>query len=402
MKYNFITSIHDIDASEWDALWPGNYPFTQHAFLSALEQSGSIDSPHSETAERTGWKPYYLCVHENNALIAAAPLFIKLHSYGEYVFDWSWANAYHQAGLEYYPKLINAIPFTPATGPRFGFSNTLNAAEKQKIVTTAISEIKNECQLKRISGLHILFPCAENKSLLNTSMPSQRFGVQFHWFNQSYRDFDDFLSRFVSRKRKNIRKEREKVATLDLHIRMRDATQISEEEWQRFTLLYHRTYIKRSGRTGYLGKNFFALLARSMPEQVLLASAHKNNEAGSDMIAAALYLRDDTNLYGRYWGCTEDLDGLHFECCYYQGIEYAIEHQLQRFDPGAQGEHKIQRGFTPVLTSSHHWLAQPDFHHAVEHFLKEEAQHNALYLQDCREALPFQAEHTLVNKDIYL
>ena len=400
MNCEFFNSIHQFDASEWDALWPGNYPFTKHAFLAALETSGSIDSPEVRQIEGTGWKPHYLCAHENKQLKAAAPLFIKLHSYGEYVFDWSWANAYHQAGLDYYPKLVNAIPFTPATGPRLGFSPSIHDAEKTQLISTAITAIKNECTLHGFSGFHSLFPSSSNKPFLNGVLPSQRFGVQFHWFNQGYENFDDFLAHFISRKRKNIRKEREKVRQLGLNIQMRDGTEISEEEWQRFTLLYHRTYIKRSGRTGYLGKKFFSILAAAMPKQILLASAH--DKSSNEMIAAALYLRDDTTLYGRYWGATEDMDGLHFECCYYQGIEYAIKHKLERFDPGAQGEHKIQRGFTPVLTSSHHWLAQPDFQQAVDHFLQEEAKHNELYLQECRTSLPFHAEHEVVDKACYL
>lgn len=391
----FLTSITDLDADQWDSLWPKDHPFVRHAFLAALEQSGSIDR--SELAH-SGWQVQHLVAFEGQQLVAAMPLFIKSHSYGEYVFDWSWANAYQQAGMDYYPKLINAIPFTPASGPRIGFSPALEPAQQQPLSAALLAAIERHCEQKNYSGFHGLFPHSESRQHLLAQCPHERLGVQFHWFNQGFTSFAHFLDTFASRKRKNIKKERDKVAQHGFTIKMRSAAEVSKEEWDTFTLLYHRTYIKRSGRSGYLGKDFFHRIATTLPDKVLLASAHHHDS----MIAAAVYFRDDTTLYGRYWGAQVDIDGLHFECCYYQGIEYAINHGLERFDPGAQGEHKIQRGFTPILTSSVHQLRHPSFNRAVGEFVAEEAAHVRLYLKECRASLPFKDGIIPVDENILL
>lgn len=428
MRIQVLSSITEVSATQWDALWPSTYPFTRHAFFSALENSGSIDS---KTRNNTGWRTAHIVVYDSVASteesptnkltetpVAAMPLFIKMHSYGEYVFDWSWADAYHQAGIEYYPKLINAAPFTPATGPRMALSPSLSEKSKTAYSEAIMHRVKQITEEIDASGFHCLFPDTNTAKFFASAGYSQRIGSQFHWFNNDYNDFDDFLSTFSSRKRKNIRKERTKALqnqrpkhnlavefqtkseqpSFNFDIKMRNGAEVSADEWKIFSALYNRTYLKRSGSSGYLGHNFFQLIADAIPEQVLLASAHQ----GQEMIAAALYFRDEDVLYGRYWGTKIDIDGLHFECCYYQGIEYAIKHKLKRFDPGAQGEHKIQRGFTPIKTQSFHWLRQAEFNQAVSNFVRQEAPEISRYIKKTRELLPFKEGTTISDEDILL
>lgn len=380
----FISSIDDISSHYWDTLWPNNYPFTRHAFFKALEQSES-------TNKENGWQPHHLLIFkkDNKQPIACCPLFLKTNSYGEYVFDWSWADAYQRSGLDYYPKLLNAAPFTPATGPRFGFLANIDSTQKTELLHFILENIQNCLVDINGSSFHCLFPSSINETDLNSLNKEMRLlkreGCQFHWFNADYQDFDDFLIDCVSRKRKMIRKERKKVFNQKIHIEILSAHETTEQDWHTFYGLYHRTYLKRSGRPGYLGKSFFNDLAKTMPDQLLLAKATLDD----NFIAGAVYFKDEETLYGRYWGTMQDIDGLHFETCYYQGIEYAIKHKLKRFDPGAQGEHKIQRGFIPTKTCSYHWLAHPDFHYAVADFLEKEKSYNEAYMIDGMNYLPF-------------
>ncbi len=402
IQINF--SISEFTPSQWDALWPANYPFTKHGFLNGLEESNSVDTRLSTPTKNinlhdnhnTGWQPLFFSAWQNGKLIAAIPAYLKMHSYGEYVFDWSWANAYHQAGLEYYPKIVNAIPFTPATGPRIGFIPELPQQEQSNIYTQLVAAITEFSEQHQYSGYHCLFPNKRDAEYVNTPSFYQRLGYQFHWFNQNYQDFDHFLTFFSSRKRKNLRKERVKVQDQNIQINMQPAAEVRDEDWESFSQLYQITYLKRSGHGGYLGRNFFKLAAQALPENILLSTAHINDE----LVAAALYFKDDNTLYGRYWGSRVDIDGLHFECCYYQGIEYAIRHKLERFDPGAQGEHKIQRGFTPILTQSYHWMSDTSFQPAIRNFLAQEAIDVKRYVEDCRETLPFKEGTPTVAADV--
>lgn len=413
MQAFFLDSIHDIDADSWDALWHSDYPFTQHAFLAALEDSGSTNKKNKSDDGQTsaheqhhddigagdsGWYARHLLIKNGETPLLVMPLFEKHHSYGEYVFDWSWANAYAQAGFDYYPKLLNAIPFTPSTGPRVGFNLELSPEDKTTVLEYALSCIEDHLRENQMSGYHSLFPEKSLSKAFNELPACRRIGYQFHWFNQDYKNFDDFLEHFNSRKRKSIKRERKKVSTHGIDIRMREAHEVSDEEWSFFYALYHRTYLKRSGNTGYLGNDFFHRLAHALPHNVLLASAHHEGE----FIAAALYLRDNDTLYGRYWGTQQDIDGLHFETCYYQGIEYAIKHKLKRFDPGAQGEHKIQRGFTPIKTSSYHWLSHPDFHRAIDQAMIQEEKAMESYIADARTYLPFKEGIEVPASDILI
>lgn len=390
----FLHSIADVDSKTWNGLWSSNYPFIQHAFLLALEASGS-------TTEKTGWKPCHLVIKDGKNVIAAMPLYEKTHSYGEYVFDWAWADAYHQAGFNYYPKLINAIPFTPATGPRIAITQDLQGAEKNACIGLINNALQEHLHQIKGSSFHSLFPNQESCQALLPLKFSERQACQFHWFNQGYKTFDDFLETFNSRKRKNIKKERKKIIHENIVHYLRSAHEISNDEWEKFYKLYHLTYFKRSGRQGYLNLDFFIRIAKSMPEKILLASAHKHS-TDNDMLAAALYFLDENTLYGRYWGSSVDIDGLHFETCYYQGIEYAIAHGLQRFDPGAQGEHKIQRGFIPIKTCSFHSLTHAEFQTAVENFVTEEREHNNAYCEDARDCLPFKEGIKITPSDVLL
>lgn len=387
MRVEFATTLAQVDPAQWNGLWHDGYPFARFEFLAALEQSGC-------TAPSAGWEAQHCLIYDGNQLVAAMPLYAKTHSYGEYVFDWNWANAYHENGFRYYPKLINAIPFTPATGPRWGTANHLPQQQRHALVHRLFETVKQHVHDQGYSSFHSLFAESTQRTQVLAITPEQgmplplrpRLDCQFHWLNQGFSSFTDFLSTFNARKRKNVIKERRKITEQNIQVAMVEGSALSARDWQHFYELYQRTYLKRSGHTGYLNEAFFQMLGRDLPSNIVMAKATR----GQEWIAAALYLRDEQTLYGRYWGATEELDSVHFECCYYQGIEYAIANNLQRFDPGAQGEHKIARGFTPVLTSSLHHIAHPGFDRAIGDFLQQEEQHVLQYCQQAREELPFK------------
>ncbi len=379
MKAYFINSLADISSDTWDSLWQAahspNYPFTKYAFLSALERS------HCTTAA-SGWQPHHLLISNEQRIIAALPLYIKTHSYGEYVFDWAWADAYSRCGLDYYPKLITAIPFTPATGPRLGM---LPDQDAMVLLPFIVNSVKAEVQRLGASSWHFLFPeTIEHQQLASLGLTS-RLGCQFHWFNHGFTSFEHFLETFNSRKRKSVHRERRLVVEQGITLKRLCSTEITNHHWQQFFLFYQATYVKRSGNTGYLNGDFFNMLAQHS-EQVMMVVAERDHT----VVAAALYFFDSDTLYGRYWGTLDDIPALHFEACYYQGIEFAIERGLKKFDPGAQGEHKIQRGFTPTLTYSNHWLADSRLGNAVDDFLEREAPAIKAYQDDCSRYLPFK------------
>ena len=377
MQFHFLNSIHKIPADQWNSLLGSDYPFLRHEFLAALEDSGS-------TNKKQGWTPHHLIVEDQNKLLALMPLFIKSHSYGEYVFDWAWADAFHRHGIDYYPKLLNAIPFTPATGPRWAIAS---GYDKKLLISQMLDTVQKEAIEKGFSSSHWLFTTEADNSYLKRQHFLYRQGCQYHWFNEGYASFDDFLSTFNSRKRKNLKKERRKIEEQNIKLQVLQGREITEEDWQAFYLFYQLTYFKRSGRQGYLTREFFPLLAKAVPENLMMVMAYFNNQR----VAAALYFKDETTLYGRYWGCQQEFDQLHFEACYYQGIEFAIQHGLQKFDPGAQGEHKIQRGFRPTTTHSWHWIAEPAFAEAIQRFVNQEAREMEAYQQSACEHLPFKS-----------
>ena len=369
-----IKSMTEVNAVCWNNLVQNKDPFVCHEFLLALEQSGAVSI-------ETGWQPNHLLVFEQQELIAAMPLYLKNHSRGEYVFDQQWADAYHQSGMDYYPKWVNSIPYTPCQGQRILIKQEI---DNQTIITLCLDHIKQLSELNNISSFHSLFPTPEQTKYIQQQLHI-RLGVQFQWFNKNYRDFDDYLHAFTSRQRKKIKKERRVIADQGITFLRLTGSEISEQQWQVFFTFYEITYLKR-GQAAYLNADFFIQLAQTMPEQLLLVLAIKDNR----YVGAALSFIGSNTLYGRYWGCYEEYNNLHFETCYYQGLEYCLEHQLQRFDSGAQGEHKISRGFEPITTYSAHWIQNPQFSKLIANFLQREKVLIQQYKIDCLQYLPFK------------
>ncbi len=340
----------------WNALTDSKYPFLRHEFLSALENHGCL-------GEKTGWMPEHLVFFDNNDnLVAAIPMYLKFNSFGEFVFDWSWADAYRQAGLSYYPKLVGASPFTPATSPKILMLPEISCTDLfQYMIDTAIIHVEKS----RVSSVHWLF--TSQWEAQNSPQLLVRTGYQFHWENREYRSFDDFLTTMASRKRKQIRKERRQARESGIEIRLVPGTHLDLDEWQIFHNLYCSTFIKH-GNYPALTLAFFVEIAESMGDQILIALVRQHGK----IIAASFFFVGEEILYGRYWGCLKDVPGLHFETCYYQGLEYCINRGLKRFEPGAQGEHKISRGFLPTKTWSLHWIRHPQFRSAIVDFLARE------------------------------
>ncbi|WP_370280926.1 GNAT family N-acetyltransferase [Pontibacterium sp.] len=366
-------NIESIGAELWNELCGTDYPFLRYEFLHALEHSGSV-------GKGTGWLPLHLSLKDGDTTVAVMPLYLKQHSYGEYVFDWAWADAYSRYGLDYYPKLLSAIPFTPAYGPRIGTKLPL-----EQVIPAIREGIPQIAAKLSASSWHGLFAPKDTIELFQSETLMPRLGSQYHWFNRDYRDFDHFLEHFSSRKRKNLRKERKKVTDQGVELRTFAGNEISDALLHRFYHFYQITYLKR-GRKGYLTPEFFTLLRDTMPEHLVLVPAFVDGQA----VAGALSLRSSTTLYGRYWGCLEEYDSLHFETCYYQGIEYCIREGLERFDPGAQGEHKIQRGFEPIETWSVHWIEDPGFREPIARFLEEEEAMMREQIAELTTWLPFK------------
>lgn len=363
---SIVDSLAAVDAAEWNAL-AGRHPFVRHEFLSALIDTGCA-------SERTGWAPRFLLARRAGALVGAMPLFAKSHSYGEYVFDWAWADAHERHGVEYYPKLLSAVPFTPVRGPRL-------LGPAKKVLLEAALELARDS-----SSLHVLFPCEEELALLLEAGMMLRRTVQFHWRNAGYAEFEDFLRHMTQPRRKKIRQERRRVQEAGVSCTWLEGRRVERRHWEFFNRCYRRTYAAHRS-SPYLSLDFFLRIGAALPESVALLIA----ERAGRPIAAALYFKDEKTLYGRYWGATEHVPLLHFECCYYQAIEYAIRRGLQVFEGGAQGEHKLWRGLLPVKAPSAHWLAHPKFAHAVENFLEREGAGIARYVDELCEHSPFKA-----------
>lgn len=358
------------DAAQWDAL-AGGHATLRHALLDAFESSGCV------TAD-TGWQPDHLAVFDGDRLVAALPGYIKAHSYGEYVFDWAWAEALERAGRPYYPKLLCAVPFTPVPGPRL----LAGSEAARSLLLDAWLSRARELEL---SSAHLLFPDADTLGACEGTPLVLRESVQFHWRNEGYAGFEDFLATLSASKRKKIRQERRRVSDAGVTLRRIEGPHISDAELALFVACYRNTYRVR-GQRPYLNARFFELLRERMPESLLLVIAQLD---GRD-IACALNLRDGQRLYGRYWGELEHVPCLHFEACYHQGIEYAIEHGLEAFEGGAQGEHKMARGFSPVRTWSAHWLRDADMADAVARYLERERAGMALHIDELEERTPYR------------
>ncbi len=380
LKAIFLNTIDDIPQRQWNRLAGETYPFLRYEFLRALEESGCA------TAD-SGWTPNHLTIRNTQGqLVAIAPAYLKEHSYGEYVFDWSWADAYQRNQIPYYPKLLTAIPFTPSVGPRLLIDPAYHTAETWDFY---VQTMINFCLEQRLSSWHLLFPDEQTAEKLDDQTAAhsllKRTGAQFHWYNDGYQTFADYLSHMKARKRNSIRKERAHVAAQGITFAHLSGREISPAQLNDFYTFYHATYMKR-GQYGYLNRRFFELLVETMPDQLLFVLAEKEGET----IAAALFFTDTDTLYGRYWGCLDEYKHLHFETCYYQGIDYCISQQLAHFDAGAQGEHKIQRGFRPIETCSYHWIAHPAFADAIGQFLAQERPHIQAYLVEAGGYLPFK------------
>ena len=370
--------LNEINAAEWNALVTENHPFLKHEFLAAMETHGCV-------GEHFGWLPMHLALYRQDRLVAAMPLYRKLNSYGEFVFDHAWEEAWQRVGLSYFPKLVSAIPYTPAAGARMLIQPGMEEACRNMFLHTA-RELVTEYGG---SGVHWLFPETADLAFLEAHGLVIRNDCQFHWQNRGYAAFDDFLSGLSARKRKNIRWERRRVAEAGVTLRRLNGHTASEQNWADFTRFYNRLFDEKWGMATF-NQDFFQAVARAMPDQVLLVLADFEGRS----IAGALMFASDTRLYGRHWGCTEEIDSLHFEACYYQGIEYCIENGLQVFEPGAQGEHKVARGFNPVKTASAHWVAEAGFVKPIRRFAQMERRSIGEYIRQLQQQTAYRKDNS--------
>jgi predicted N-acyltransferase len=371
----FLDSIAQIDAQKWNSLAGSAQPFLRHEFLLALEESGC-------TAPRTGWTPRHLIIEAANGTpVAAMPLFRKAHSRGEFVFDFSWASAYAQHGLQYYPKLLTAVPFTPVCGPRLLLRPDIDAKAMTESLVRAVTDYARS---EHLSSWHVLFPTEEIAASLDTAGLVLRRDCQFHWHNQGYESFEAFLATFTAEKRKKVKRERRRVAEAGIEFDTLSGAQLDSALWSTLYGFYADTF-HRHGHEPYLNLNFFKRIGAAMPDQLMLKVAR----VGREPIAVAIFFVGENALYGRYWGAGGNYHSLHFETCYYQGIEYCIDNKLQRFEPGTQGEHKVPRGFVPALTSSAHFIADQRFAAAIRDFARREARGVDHYAAAVNEHVPY-------------
>jgi uncharacterized protein len=389
MEIKICDSISEIDRQQWNDLLVDKNPFTRHEFLNALEIHQCVD-------EKFGWIPRHIAIYEKKQLVGAMPLYEKHNSYGEFVFDNAWSDAYQRHGMRYFPKLVSCIPYTPIQGQRL----LSLKGQEDTIYPLLLKTIKQIAKQYHYSSFHCLFPSAVEQQWLEQHGVKQqgveqqgldeqplytRYDCQFHWHNHNYKNFDDFLSSLSSRKRKNIRKERNSIIQSGVSLRVLDGFSSTAQDWQDFTHFYQKTFEEKWGMPT-LNLEFFKTVAQLLPNQVVLVLADVNNTC----IAGSLMYKSDTTLYGRFWGCQESIDNLHFEACYYQGIDYCIANGLKKFEPGAQGEHKIARGFIPSLTKSSHFLTEPHFQKSIEQFVLHEQTAIVDYMNQLNQHLPYK------------
>ena len=376
------TTVHDhldeLQAADWNALTGADNPFLRHEFLGALER-------HRCAAPETGWMPRHITCSQDGALVGAMPCYLKEHSWGEFVFDFAWADAYERYGRRYYPKLVCAVPYTPATGPRL---LTHPESDREAVAQALIGAATDLATVEGLSSAHWLFPFPPQHRHFAQAGLSQRLGCQFHWHNHGYTDFDHFLAAFSSKKRKNVNRERRLARETGIEIHILHGPEIGPAMWSAFHDFYRDTFY-RHGNMPLLSLEFFRDLGETMGEQVVMIAGFRAGQP----VAASLFLRGADTLYGRYWGASEHAEGLHFEICYYQGIDYCIRNGLSRFEPGAQGEHKISRGFLPTETRSYHWIPDPVFRHAIDDFLKREARMMRGYIEEMNTHSPYRQSH---------
>ncbi len=376
MPAEIISGIDVVQAQEWNSLVGAQQPFLRHEFLQALETSGSV-------GPGTGWNPAHLILKsDNESITGALPLYLKTDSWGEFVFDFAWADAYRRAGLNYYPKLVAGVPFTPATGPRCLTSPTVDRDATIKELALAARAITEQLDA---SSIHLLFPTEIEAEQLHQHGFLVRKDCQFHWHNNDYESFDAFLSEFTASKRKKVRRERRRIKENGISFRQLSGHELDSDCWDKIMPLYANTFLRR-GREPYLNEDFFLTLSRSLPDHLLVVLAEYQDRA----VATSIFLRSEDTLYGRYWGSDGHYHSLHFETCYYQGIDYCIREKLKTFEPGTQGEHKISRGFIPTATWSAHWLSHPQFLAAVDDYLDRERAHIDGYMDVVNAHVPYR------------
>ena len=396
----FVNSCAAINEHDWQRCFPSSQPFTQYQFISTLENTGCV-------SKQTGWQPCHLVLSNSNSdnnqqVVAIVILYIKSHSYGEYLFDWSWADAFYQHSIEYYPKIVSAVPFTPVTGARFGIAEAFSE-HQNAILLQATQAINVLAKQINAQTAQCLFLPEQQADALAVNQWLKRCDVQYHWFNRDYADFSAFLAQLTARKRKSINKERQAVANQGINIQTLIGEQLTSEHWREFYRFYQATYMKRSGHQGYLTPAFFDALAQpangqnnngnnddnnanSISKQSAIIFAYLNDKT----VAAALFFYDNDQLYGRYWGAEQAFNHLHFELCYYQGIELCLKLGLSRFNAGTQGQHKLKRGFEPVYIYGSYQVYQPVFHQAISDFIKQEQVQLERYVAQAKQALPYK------------
>ncbi len=377
-------SIDDIDARQWNALAGAGNPFLRHEFLAALEHTGCI-------GPGSGWDPCYFSLRDSSGLLAAIPAFRKSHSYGEFVFDFAWAQAYSRFGMRYYPKLTVAIPFTPATGPRL---LVRQGPERASVCSRLMSELETYASSHSLSSVHALFLDEPTHEAFAGAGWLMRRDCQFHWTNHGYRSFEDYLSTFTAEKRKKARRERRRVEEAGISFRTLMGTQLDEATLDA-VYAFHRDTFLRHGHEPYLTREFFSEAVRTLGNALMVKLAVR---AGRPVAAAIFFCSPDT-LFGRYWGCADSYHSLHFETCLHQGIEFCIEHGIARFDPGAQGDHKVSRGFEPTLTHSAHFIANRRFRDAIEDYIIREGNSVDAYAQEVQAHVPFRQDPAQGEED---
>ncbi|GEN23364.1 hypothetical protein HCU01_13130 [Halomonas cupida] len=374
LRLECIGGVEEMDPSCWNALVSDDHPFLRHEFLHALETTGAV-------SVGTGWLPEHRTLWQGERLVGFLPFYLKSHSWGEYVFDWGWADAWQNAGGRYYPKGLSAIPYTPAPGPRLMLADDIDRQTAMELLASGWETDS------RLSGWHLLFAEPQEVEAWCRARPEliKRSGVQFQWRDVDFGDFDGYLAAMTSKRRKEIRRERRRVQEQGISLRRLSGDEISLDDMRHFYRCYRITYLER-GQSGYLSEAFFLRLLEEMPQALLLIQACHSGQP----VAAALCLQGSRTLYGRYWGSEVMADCLHFETCYYQAIEHCLAHGLTRFDPGTQGEHKVARGFAPVHLTSLHFIADPQLGEAVADFCRREHRHIQAYASSAERGLPFR------------
>ncbi len=373
-EWRVVSDLQTIPPEKWQSLDYSDNPFLSYPFLAGLEKFACLKNQY--------WQAAHILIEDKNELIGFLPLYIKQDSYGEFVFDWTWADAYQQAGRNYYPKFVSAIPFTPVSGSRLLVNNKYNQAEIKKILLDAAISLM---QKNNFSSLHYLFPNEVDTNILLENNGLKRLTCQYHWFNQSYRDFKDFTDSLTSKKRKKILKERREIKNAGIEIQRLTGSEITSEQWQHFYEFYSSTFYKKWGEPRFT-LDFFQSLGKELPDQTVLILAKQNDVT----IAGAFAMTDRDTLYGRHWGCNKEVPFLHFELCYYQTIEYTIEKKLKKLDAGVQGEHKLARGFEPVTMPSVHWINEEGFKNAISNYLDRETIMISEHIESLKTHLPYK------------